>query len=213
MKKYWRDYTFLLAIAGAIIAFDQWTKYLVRTNLPLTETWSPWPWLMPYARIVHWQNTGAAFGMFQNFGNVFLVLAIVVSIAILYYFPQVPRKEWILRLALSMQLGGAAGNMIDRITNNGQVTDFVSLGNFAIFNVADASISVGVVVLLVGMWLRERAELRERGEREPGESQAEGEATIADPGEGSPADGQPTETTSDRPLQIEGTTPEISGSE
>ena len=64
-----------------------------------------------------------------------------------------------------MQLGGAVGNMIDRLTNDGQVTDFVSVGNFAIFNVADASISVGVVVLLLGMWLRDRSEQRERREQ------------------------------------------------
>lgn len=155
MRKYLRDYAYLLLIAGVIIILDQVTKYLVRTNLAFTDTWSPWPWLEPYARIVHWQNTGAAFGMFQNWGNVFMVLAIVVSIAILYYFPQVPRQERVLRLALAIQLGGAVGNLIDRLYQ-GWVTDFVSLGNFAVFNVADASISVGVVILMIGMWLREQ---------------------------------------------------------
>jgi signal peptidase II len=58
---------------------------------------------------------------------------------------------------MAMQFAGAAGNLIDRLAF-AQVTDFISVGNFAIFNVADASISVGVAVLLLGVWLKERAE-------------------------------------------------------
>lgn len=155
MKKYIGDYVYLLGIAGIIVGLDQWTKYLVRTLVPLGKSWSPWPWLEPYARIVHWQNTGAAFGMLQNFGMVFTVLAFVVALAILYYFPHVPRNEWALRLAMTMQLGGAVGNLIDRLTQ-GTVTDFISLGTFAVFNVADASISVGTTVLILAVWLSER---------------------------------------------------------
>jgi len=77
-----RDYFFLAVISGTVILFDQWTKSLVRANLGLTETWTPWEWLEPYARIVHWKNTGAAFGMLQGFGDVFTILAILVSIAL-----------------------------------------------------------------------------------------------------------------------------------
>jgi signal peptidase II len=138
-----------------IIALDQWTKCLVRSNLNLSESWSPWEWLAPYARIVNWKNTGAAFGMFQDFNTVFTVLAVVVSLAILYYFTRVTKEDWPLRIALSMQMGGAIGNLIDRLTQ-GYVTDFVSIGRFAVFNVADSSISVGVVVLVIGIWWRER---------------------------------------------------------
>ena len=155
MKKTIKSYVFLFTIAGLIIALDQWTKYLVRSNLALRETWSPWAWLEPYARIVNWKNTGAAFGILQDFNTVFAILAVVVALAIVYYFPRVGKEEWPLRLALSMQMGGALGNLIDRLTQ-GYVTDFVSVGSFAVFNVADASISVGVVVLLVGVWIRER---------------------------------------------------------
>lgn len=160
MKKAIRNYGYLILIAGVIIGLDQWTKWLVKTDLPNPgEFWSPWPWLTPYARIVHWTNTGAAFGMFQGFGDVFTILAIVVALAILYYFPQVPSSEWPLRLAMGMQFGGAVGNLIDRLIQ-GYVTDFISVGNFAVFNVADASISVGVVVLIVGVWIREQAQKR-----------------------------------------------------
>src|SRR4030067_1795107 len=97
----------------------------------------------PYARIVHWKNTGAAFGLLQGFGGVFTILGLLVSIAILFYFPQVPTREWTLRLAMGLQLGGAVGNLIDRITQ-GYVTDFISVGTLPVFNVADSSISLGV---------------------------------------------------------------------
>lgn len=148
-------YTYLLLVSGLVIVLDQWTKALVRANLDFQDIWSPWPWLTPYARIVHWKNTGAAFGMLPGFGDVFTILAVIVAIAILYYFPQVPRQDWPLRLAMGLQLGGAVGNLIDRLTI-GWVTDFVSVGSFPVFNVADASISTGVVILILGVWWKDR---------------------------------------------------------
>lgn len=161
LNRYWRDYAVLVLLAGLIIALDQWTKWLVRTNLPFQGTWLPaWlEWLGPYARIVHWSNSGAAFGTFQNGNTVFTILAIIVIGAILYYYPRVEAGDWTLRLAMGMQLGGATGNLIDRLLMQ-RVTDFIAVGNFPVFNVADASISVGVVVLLLGVWLKERNEKR-----------------------------------------------------
>ncbi len=159
MKSLFEKFGFLFSVAGLIVAFDQWTKSLVRANLPLGGTWLPdWlEWLSPYARFVHWHNTGAAFGMFQNGSMVFTVLAFVVIGAIVYYFPQVEKHDWTLRLAMSMQLGGALGNLLDRLLFDGRVTDFISVGTFAVFNVADASISVGTAILLLGVYLQERA--------------------------------------------------------
>ena len=155
MKKYTWDYVYLITIAAVIVILDQWTKHLVQSLIPFGGSWSPWPWLAPYARIVHWSNTGAAFGMFQNMGLVFTILAFIVALAILYYFPRVPRSEWAIRLAMVMQLGGAVGNLIDRLTK-GTVTDFISVGTFAVFNVADASISVGTAILILAVWISER---------------------------------------------------------
>jgi signal peptidase II len=157
-KETWKDYLFLLLIAGVIIPLDQWTKFLVRTNVPLGADWLPgWlSWLAPYARIRHWYNTGAAFGLFQNGNLIFSILAIIVSSLILYYYPRTPRSEWWMRVALAMQFSGALGNLIDRLTIR-HVTDFISVGAFAIFNVADSSISVGVAILVLGVWLKERA--------------------------------------------------------
>jgi signal peptidase II len=167
-----RDYLVLLGLAGLVVGLDQWTKYLVRTRLAFSEPWSPWEWLAPYARIVHWNNTGAAFGIFQSGGMVFTIVAIIVSLAILYYYPRVPSGQVPLRLALALQLGGAVGNLIDRLVQ-GTVTDFISLGSFPVFNVADASISAGVAVLIAAMWIDERrrrahpVETAEQGTQKP----------------------------------------------
>jgi len=154
LKKFVQGYLFLFLIAGAIVILDQYTKMLVRQNLNFGESWMPITWLAPYVRIVHWQNTGAAFGMFQGYNLVFSSLSILVSIAIIYYFPKVSSSEGFLRLAMSMQLGGALGNLVDRLTA-GEVTDFISVLKFPVWNIADASITMGVVVLLLGMWLKD----------------------------------------------------------
>ncbi len=157
-----RDYGSLIGVASVIIALDQWTKYLVRTYLSVGESWVPFDWLRPYARIVHWNNTGAAFGIFPSGGAVFSVIAVLVIAAILYYFPQVPRRQMAIRLALGLQLGGAAGNLLSRLFH-GVVTDFVSLGNFAVFNVADSCISIGAALLIWAMWLEERRKKQQAG--------------------------------------------------
>lgn len=150
-----RSYLMLLVVAGLVIWLDQWTKDLVRSNLSMGEIWMPWDGLAPYVRIVNWRNTGSAFGLFQEFGGIFAVLAILVSALIIYYFPRIESGDWPLRLAMSLQLGGAVGNLIDRL-NYGYVTDYVSIGNFPVFNVADSSITAGVLVLLFYTWWGER---------------------------------------------------------
>jgi signal peptidase II len=166
LKRNFSTYFPLVLFASLVVALDQWTKWLVRTNIQFGDSWVPtgWEWLHPYARIVHWYNTGAAFGMFQNGNTVFTVLAIIVICVIFYYYPLVERADWFLRLAMGMQMAGAAGNLVDRLTI-GKVTDFVSIGTFPVFNVADASISVGVAVLLLGVWLKERDEKRKASEK------------------------------------------------
>jgi len=142
------DYTFLFSVSGLIILLDQWTKWIVRSTIPFGQMWMPLDWLAPYARIVNWHNTGAAFGLFQRWGDFIAVLAVLVAFAIVIYYPILPRSDKLLRLALAMQLAGALGNLIDRLTV-GAVTDFISIGNFPVFNVADSSISIGVALLLI----------------------------------------------------------------
>jgi signal peptidase II len=70
-------------------------------------------------------------------------------------------SDWWLKVAMGMQMGGALGNVVDRLTNHWQVTDFISVGNFAVFNVADASISTGVVILLIDVWIKEMKERKQ----------------------------------------------------
>jgi len=170
VQKYWQ----IILIAVAITGLDQWTKSLVRANIELGGRWLPvgWEWLDPYARVVHWYNTGAAFGMFKEASMVFTVLAFVVIGLILYYYPQVETADWSLRIAMSMQLGGATGNLIDRLSI-GHVTDWISVGNFAVFNIADASISVGAAILFIGVVMMERAE-RKKKEQETAEQNESG---------------------------------------
>lgn len=151
-----------------MIALDQWTKWLVRENLPFRGTWLPeWlGWLSPYATIVHWYNSGAAFGMFQNGNLIFTVLAILVIVAIIYYYPHVEMKDWTLKLAMGLQLAGAGGNLIDRLMM-GKVTDFIAIGAFPVFNIADSSITIGVMVLLLGVWIKERKEKQAAANQPP----------------------------------------------
>jgi signal peptidase II len=178
LKNLFEKYSFMFGVAGALIALDQWTKWLVRTNIVLGDSWLPesLAWLSPYTRIVNWYNTGAAFGMFQNGGVIFATLAFIVICALIYYFPQVEKKDWTLRFAMSMQLAGASGNLIDRLLQDWKVTDFISVGTFPVFNVADASITVGTVVLLLGVYLQEHAVLKEKAK--PSDVNQTDEVTI-----------------------------------
>jgi len=159
LKKNLNSYFILFPISASILIFDQWTKSIIRSNLDFGEIWMPWEWLTPYARVVHWYNTGVAFGMFQDRNLIFAVLSLVVSLVLIIFYPKLTQNDWFLRIAVGMQVGGSLGNLLDRLTI-GHVTDFISVGNFPVFNIADASISMGVGVMLLGLWLEERREKR-----------------------------------------------------
>lgn len=169
-----KHYLTFFGIAGIIVALDQWTKHLVRAQIPFGGV--GWQAFDGFARIVHWRNTGAAFGMFQEGSVVFTILALVVSLVIIWFFSQVEDEDWFLRLALAMQLAGALGNLIDRLLFDGHVTDFISVGNFAVFNVADSSITVGTGIMLLGIWIMERREKQAQQESDAEES-AESESS------------------------------------
>jgi len=155
LKNNLKSYLVLFPIAAGIVSLDQWTKLLIRNTLEIGEIWSLWDCLTPYMRVVHWKNTGVAFGMFQNNNLLFAFLVSIIALVIIVYYPQLTEGDWFLRIALSMQLGGAVGNLIDRLTV-GHVTDFISVGNFAVFNVADASVTVGVGIMILGLWVEEK---------------------------------------------------------
>ncbi len=152
-----KRYSILLLIVAVVVGLDQWTKWLVRKNISLNTSWLPesLSWLSPYARITYIQNKGASFGMFQDGKVVLSILAVLVIIGAIYYVLTVDFADgWMLAVA-GLYIGGAIGNLIDRLTI-GSVTDFVSVGTFYIFNVADASINVSVAMLLLILWIHER---------------------------------------------------------
>lgn len=156
LKKLFANFAVLFPIAGIVILLDQLTKAAVRHNLMFGEVYRPELWISQYARLIYLKNTGAANGMFQNMNNVIAFFPFIVSAAILYYFPLIPRGIWLIRLSMGLYLGGTLGNLIDRLSQ-GYVTDFISVGSFPVLNIADASVSLGVVTLLAGVWLHERA--------------------------------------------------------
>jgi signal peptidase II len=147
LKKVW----LILVVAAVIIGADQWTKELVRQQIPKFTSVVPIPALGEYFVFEHVDNYGAAFGMFQNLGPIFIVIAFVVALAILLYARTLPTSQRLIRVLLGMQMGGAMGNVIDRI-NQGYVTDFVKMGIPGVYywpnyNIADSSIVVGVIAL------------------------------------------------------------------
>ncbi len=145
---------FLIAVAGLAIVVDQATKAYVVAHLARGESWMPVDAIEPYFRITHVRNSGAAFGIFPGGGQVFLIIAAVISLAILYFYRQLPSGVWLVRTALGLQLGGALGNVIDRLRLDFAVIDFFHVPGFPVFNVADSCISVGVALLALAM-LRE----------------------------------------------------------
>lgn len=158
-KKSLRDLTELIPLffgAGVIIFLDQLTKSLVVKNIPFLGTWLPENLIQfhQHFRIVHWRNSGAAFGIFSDGNTFFLILAVLASVFIISFYPMIAKEEWSLRLAMIFQLGGALGNMIDRI-RYGYVIDFISVKNFPVFNIADSCISIGVAILLLGILIQE----------------------------------------------------------
>jgi signal peptidase II len=143
-------------IAAAVVALDQVTKVTIRAVLSPGEAWPDRDWLL---NIVNVSNSGAAFGILQG-QTVFLIVTSLIGVAaIVLYYLYPPLEHGLLRFALGLQLGGAAGNLIDRI-RFGEVTDFINFDFWPAFNVADASISIGVVTILWFFLMLEGERLR-----------------------------------------------------
>ena len=159
--------TLLFVVAATVIVFDQLSKLIVENNLTVNHSWAPIPQLAELFKFTHVHNTGAAFGFFDGGGSIFAMIAVFVAMIIIYYNYSLPAGFHPLRMALGLQLGGAMGNLIDRI-RLGHVTDFLDFGPWYIFNFADASIVMGVVILGLLMWQEERT-LRANESMEQGE--------------------------------------------
>lgn len=136
----------LFLVMGLVILVDHLSKRFIEGWLPLDHSWMPWTWLAPYFQISHVTNTGAAFGLFPSGSMLFAVVAIIVSAVIIVYNFRLPGNQVWFRVALGLQLGGAIGNLIDRF-RLGHVTDFLDFGPWPVFNLADLSIVLGVILL------------------------------------------------------------------
>ncbi|MGD9842639.1 MAG: signal peptidase II [Steroidobacteraceae bacterium] len=151
-----------LWLSGLVILLDQLTKALVANSLELYQSIE----LLPILNLTHLHNTGAAFSLLAGASGwqrwFFAVLGVVVSIVLMIWLRRINNKEQkLLALGLSLILGGALGNVIDRVWL-GYVIDFVhvhwdSIGfSFAAFNVADSAISIGAGCLLLDAFFEGR---------------------------------------------------------
>jgi signal peptidase II len=153
-----------LAAAVSVLA-DQVTKQAVRRNLQPGQSLSLTPGLGRVFSVTYVTNSGAAFGLFPGWSHVFVIIAVIVIVALVWYYVQLSDGQWPVQVALGLQLGGAIGNLIDRLHFAGSVVDFIDLNfwplaRWPVFNIADSSIVVGVTLLTLLMiseeWLAER---------------------------------------------------------
>ncbi len=138
-------------VALIIIALDQWTKWLVLKNMELGERISV---IDPYLGWLSHRNRGAAWGMLEGQMWLFAIITVTVIVGIIYYFHKHAKGQPLFQLSLMILLGGAVGNFIDRMLR-GEVVDFVDVlipifnYDFPIFNVADAALTIGVVLMII----------------------------------------------------------------
>jgi signal peptidase II len=165
-----------LGIAALTLIADRVTKTVIANQLMPHQTWHPpVSFLRPVVSLTYTTNTGAAFGLFPDQGVFFIVIAVLVITAILFYYRHLPSGYAVARVALGLQLGGALGNLSDRL-RQGYVVDFVDLNfwplhNWPVFNLADSAIVVGVGLLALTM-------LRDTEEPDDEVGASEGDATY-----------------------------------
>lgn len=144
-------------IAVLVFLVDQLTKRWVQQSIPLYQAR---PVVGDYIRIVHTENTGAAMGLLPERTTLLSILSVFAVFAILYYYRQIASSSPLVATTLGMQLGGAFGNLVDRV-GQGYVVDWIDVGipggwRFWAFNVADSSIVVGIVLVTLLLWLEEQ---------------------------------------------------------
>lgn len=150
-----------LWLSAAVTLVDQITKQMIVRQLG----WFDVQPVMPHLNLVHMRNTGAAFSMFRSAAPaLFILLGTAVSIGILLWLRRNPRGQTRVALGLSLILGGALGNVVDRATR-GYVVDFIDCywgaWHFAAFNVADSAITLGAGLLLLDMLLEKKRSSRQ----------------------------------------------------
>ncbi len=150
----------LPAIAILTLMVDQVSKHVVLTTLRPGESWTPLASLGRWVSITHVTNTGAAFGLFPDQGLVFIAIAVIVVVIIMVYHRHLPADQWLIKISLGLQLGGALGNLLDRLRSSlaaegsllerlhqAYVVDFIDFKIWPVFNLADSAIVLGVAIL------------------------------------------------------------------
>lgn len=153
-NRYWRVPLLVFVIINIL---DRLSKWWIEANLGPIEGTSM-PILPPWLYLTYIHNTGVAFGMFQGIPHFFTILNIVISIGALYMYRTQMTHTPLVQICIGGIVGGAVGNIIDRL-RQGYVTDFVHVTWFpGIFNVADSAITVSVIVLAIATWYNESRE-------------------------------------------------------
>ena len=153
MKGPAKELTFSL-VALAVVALDQVSKFFIRANM------TPWQSIPEegFFRITYVTNIGGAFGILSNQAFLITLTAIVGVAAILLYARYPLFNRMLVKIALGLLLGGAVGNLIDRI-RFGEVVDFIDVGAWPVFNLADSAIVVGVIVIIFYLLFLSRREV------------------------------------------------------
>jgi signal peptidase II len=149
------------AVAAVVITLDQLTKlWVVRTLGPETMT-NFLPLLSDSVRIAYSHNTGVAFSLLQGHAELLTISSLlIVAGAIYFYSTQLPNQRLLFQVVMGLILGGAFGNLIDRV-RLGYVVDFMQVGWFPIFNLADSAITVGAALLMLQFLRDEIAQRRD----------------------------------------------------
>lgn len=142
-------------VAAAVIALDRITKHIVRGHIGLQQSRTV---ISGVLRLVHYRNSGVAFDVLSGAGPVVIVIEGLALVALLVYFARHPARRG-LWISTGLLLGGALGNLLDRLID-GSVTDFIKFPDWPAFNVADISITFGVITLLIVLELAARRESR-----------------------------------------------------
>jgi signal peptidase II len=142
-----------------LFSLDQFTKTWMLTHLSYGESFVPIPALEPWFKFTLSYNTGAAFSLLPQLGDIFLVIALAMIIGILVYYRRVPAGRWIERIALGILLGGVCSNALDRLRFD-HVIDFFHVRVPGVVsnvsNFADHGIVVGIVILFIAQVLFDR---------------------------------------------------------
>jgi signal peptidase II len=131
------------SLAGVLVLCDQVSKWAILQSLPYTVSIKT---PIPYLYLTHTRNTGGAFSLLQAKNHWFIVIAGVAMIALAFAYHRSARRDLWVSAALSLALGGAVGNLIDRV-RFGYVVDFFDIRVWPVFNVADSAITVGILIL------------------------------------------------------------------